>query len=83
MANASLNDLKKKRVQSLVKTCIKVKLSAEFNPATRRFYRKQLEAPRMCILAWEKRDFPSALAVAVGSHECASTFTWPHQLILF
>lgn len=83
MANASLNNLKKKRVQSLVKMCIKVKLSAEFNPATRRFYRKQLEAPRMCILAWEKRYFPSALAVAVGSHECASTFTWPHQLILF
>lgn len=31
MANASLNDLKKKCVQSLVKIFIKVKLSTEFS----------------------------------------------------
>lgn len=64
MDNDSLNDLKKKCVQILVKTCIKVKLSAEFNPATRRFYGKLLEALRLCFLAWEKRYFPFTLAIA-------------------
>lgn len=54
MGNDILNDLKKKRVQSLVKTCMEAKLSAEFSPATRMFYRMQLEALRVRLLAWEK-----------------------------
>lgn len=83
MANDSLKNLKKKHVQSLVKACIEVKLSAEFSPVTRRFFRRQLETLKVCLLAWQKRNFPSALAIAVGFHECASTFTLCHQLILF
>lgn len=53
MANAGLNDLKRKHnVQNLIKTGIKMKqLLVKFNPATRRFYRKQLETRWMYLLA--------------------------------
>lgn len=84
MANASLNDLKKKHnVQNLIKIWIKMKeLLVKLNPAIRRFYRKQLETLRMYILPWEKRYFPSTLgAIAVGFHWCASIFMWYHQII--